>query len=445
MKRSKFLILNTMLVGLMIFTSCSNDNDDDVGNITPKPLITSFSPDEGLAGTEVTVIGENFDGASVTLGSTAVTLKSITASQFKFDVPEEASTGKISVATDGGTATSGSDFTVLNLPVPAVSEISKLNGFYEGWIALGDSIVITGSNFTDVTSVTLGGEEQTIREITDDTQIIIDVTESAKSGALEVMAPGGTATVNNQEVVKVYVVSWFDTPHPRGEIALTDESKSTGPLWVTRDDRAGFADGYVNLFLNPHFIRSYESGRAEVQFDTDIAGTEGANGFLVYSRSPGSELDNGVNLGKPHLGNIVRDMDGNGTIDASGDGHPQFTTQITDFTKCTLRWRMLNAEGSDLRFALPYIKTIDGVRYVSDANIEFGQYDAGWSEYTLPFANCISNDGNNNILSTIDRDDQFLFSEIAFEMFGQNASEKDAASQVGTSYFDYIIITEKVD
>jgi uncharacterized repeat protein (TIGR03803 family) len=78
------------------------------------PVITAFSPASGPAGTIVTITGETLNGASsVSFGgvkATSFTVNSYT--QITATVPAGAVTGRITVATPGGTATSAGVFTV---------------------------------------------------------------------------------------------------------------------------------------------------------------------------------------------------------------------------------------------------------------------------------------------------------------------------------------------
>jgi glucose/arabinose dehydrogenase len=85
------------------------------GSTSPiAPSISSFSPASGPVGTEVAITGSNFTGASsVKFNGTAATVFSVaSATQIMANVPTGATTGKISVTTAGGTATSANDFTV---------------------------------------------------------------------------------------------------------------------------------------------------------------------------------------------------------------------------------------------------------------------------------------------------------------------------------------------
>jgi uncharacterized repeat protein (TIGR03803 family) len=78
------------------------------------PVITSFTPTSGPVGTEVTITGSGFIGATkVTFGGvTATTYIVNSGTQIIVTVPAGAKTGTIAVTTPGGTAISKATFTV---------------------------------------------------------------------------------------------------------------------------------------------------------------------------------------------------------------------------------------------------------------------------------------------------------------------------------------------
>ena len=80
---------------------------------TSAPTITSFSPTSGPVGATVTINGTNFTGAtSVKFNGVTATFIVNSATKITATVPTGATTGRITVTTPGGTATSTSDFTV---------------------------------------------------------------------------------------------------------------------------------------------------------------------------------------------------------------------------------------------------------------------------------------------------------------------------------------------
>jgi hypothetical protein len=80
----------------------------------PTPTVSSFTPTTGKKGvTVVTVRGTSLTGATVTIGSTPVTVSAgASSTSLKFVIPAGATSGKITVTTGGGSATSASTLTI---------------------------------------------------------------------------------------------------------------------------------------------------------------------------------------------------------------------------------------------------------------------------------------------------------------------------------------------
>ena len=77
------------------------------------PVISSFSPTSGPAGTTVSIYGNHFTGTtSVRFGSTSASFAVNTDNKITATVPSSATSGKIQVTTPGGTAESAGTFTV---------------------------------------------------------------------------------------------------------------------------------------------------------------------------------------------------------------------------------------------------------------------------------------------------------------------------------------------
>ncbi|MGH7449823.1 MAG: DUF7594 domain-containing protein, partial [bacterium] len=87
--------------------------------VTVQPVIASFTPTTGIAGTQVTITGSHFNGtSSVTInGRTATTFYLDSASKIRANVPTGAAVGagKIVVTNSAGSATGMADFTVNRL------------------------------------------------------------------------------------------------------------------------------------------------------------------------------------------------------------------------------------------------------------------------------------------------------------------------------------------
>jgi len=97
------------------------------------PVISGFSPWIGLAGTNVVIAGTNFDGASsVAFNGVSASFAVDSSAQITAVVPVGAATGRISVTTAGGTATSGAYF-IVGVPTPDLGiRLSHSGGFTQG-------------------------------------------------------------------------------------------------------------------------------------------------------------------------------------------------------------------------------------------------------------------------------------------------------------------------
>ena len=84
------------------------------GTFVVLPTITSFSPTSGRAGTHVIINGNTFlNTKSVTFNGVAANFTINSSTKITAGVPSGATSGRISVTTPSGTATSATNFTVL--------------------------------------------------------------------------------------------------------------------------------------------------------------------------------------------------------------------------------------------------------------------------------------------------------------------------------------------
>jgi YD repeat-containing protein len=171
-------------------------NYDAVGNIvsiqrtaTTSPVsIVSFNPPSGVPSSVVRIVGTNFSSTaslnSVSFNGTIATVYRSTPTTLVVGVPSGATSGSITVASPGGTATSSGTFTVKNAVSPPV-----ILSFSPAIADQGAIITVTGTNFDPVAvnnQITFGGVQLT------------PTTASATS--LTFVAPGGmrAATINLQ-------------------------------------------------------------------------------------------------------------------------------------------------------------------------------------------------------------------------------------------------------
>ena len=93
----------------------TNQGNNSIGRITTTvtPSISAFTPTSGVVGTAVTITGQNLArSTSVAFKGTIATIVSETATKIVTKVPAGAKSGRITVTTPAGTATSSGAFNV---------------------------------------------------------------------------------------------------------------------------------------------------------------------------------------------------------------------------------------------------------------------------------------------------------------------------------------------
>ena len=149
------------------------------------PQIKSFTPTSGIVGTAVTITGVSLTQAiKVTIGGKPASFTVNSDTQVTATVPAGAKTGKITITTPGGIATSPTAFSV----VPSIASFSPTSG------PVGTSVAITGHSFTGATKVTFGGVAATSLQVISDTQVDALVPTGAVTGPIAVTTAGGTGT-----------------------------------------------------------------------------------------------------------------------------------------------------------------------------------------------------------------------------------------------------------
>ncbi len=165
-----------------------------VAATSKRPAIALVSPKSGGAGTSVAITGSRFKGATaVKFNGRKASFKVQSASSIKATVPAGATSGKISVTTPGGTATSSASFTVI--PTPKVTSFTPPNG------PIGTSVTISGSNFTGATAIKFHGVASTAFKVQSAGSIKTTVPKGATTGTISVTTPGGTATSSASFIV----------------------------------------------------------------------------------------------------------------------------------------------------------------------------------------------------------------------------------------------------
>ncbi|WP_018478718.1 DUF7619 domain-containing protein [Pontibacter roseus] len=155
------------------------------------PVLSSFSPAEGIAGSAVTLQGAQLHPEQIqrlTLNGLDLEIVSNTAQTLTVKVPAQAKTGKFELVTKGGEATSATSYVVWHQP--SIHSLSKSTDI------VGATIRIEGENFASTkerNKVYFGQVPAQVVEATDE-WLSVQVPAGAQSGAVLVETPGGKAT-----------------------------------------------------------------------------------------------------------------------------------------------------------------------------------------------------------------------------------------------------------
>ncbi len=159
--------------------------------------IIEFRPKRGIVGTTVKVQGTGFSPTAglntVTFNGVAATVTPASATELTVTVPAGATTGAIGVTAPGGTASSGTPFTVTS-----DSGAPTISGFTPAIAVAGSAVNVTGTNFETIPTankLAFNATRRTSATVTAAAAASLDtqVPAGATSGHLVVTTPGGTA------------------------------------------------------------------------------------------------------------------------------------------------------------------------------------------------------------------------------------------------------------
>ena len=220
----------------------------------PPPVITSFSPLNGIYGESVEIYGSNFNATlsnnSVTFNGTPATLTSATTTKLVATVPTGSSTGPIQVTVLGRSATSATNFVVTSpLPAPIVSGFSPMSG------VAGTPVTISGfgfnANIISGNFVTFNGVLAFVVQASA-TQLVALVPQGATTGPISVAVVGQIGISassfdvipNGAEVADVAIVSVNAEPSIAGQsFTIQVAVSSASPKGPTPTGAVTVSDG----------------------------------------------------------------------------------------------------------------------------------------------------------------------------------------------------------
>ena len=180
-------------VGLLLTLACPNQPPP------PQPDVTGITVASGPAagGSSVVITGSGFTpSAAVSFGQTAATSVSfLSPDSLSAIAPSGSGTVDVTVATNGGTSARSSADQYTYHQLPAVAEVSPNYGTTAG----GDTITITGTGFTDATSVSFGGTAAGFTVISDSKITAIAPAEAEETVDVSVQSLYGTSRTGSAD------------------------------------------------------------------------------------------------------------------------------------------------------------------------------------------------------------------------------------------------------
>jgi hypothetical protein len=183
------------------------------------PQLNSFAPKKGAVGTNVTISGANFTGATDVSfgGGVMATFNVATDTTITTVVPLGALTGKISVTTPGGTAVSAQTFEVK----PQIDAFNPTSGLF------GTAVTINGSGFTGTSGVAFAGTPASFVFVNDFT-ITTTVPSGAKDGKIKVTTAVGFTDSGSQFNVINPTITSFSPPKGVDGVSVTINGDDLG-------------------------------------------------------------------------------------------------------------------------------------------------------------------------------------------------------------------------
>jgi large repetitive protein len=176
-------------------------------SLIPPPTVTAFTPTSAKYGTAITITGTDFSTATmVRMGGVSATFTVVSNTEITAVAPSGGS-GTVEVTTTGGTA-----FKDGYIALPQINSFTPNNG------TLGTVLKITGTSFTGITAITVGGVNVQSFTINSSTSISAVVSTGA-SGDVVITKTGGSASKPG--------FGWFPPP------VITSFTPVSGPVGTT--------------------------------------------------------------------------------------------------------------------------------------------------------------------------------------------------------------------
>ena len=156
--------------------------------VIPAPIISSISPEAGVVGTVIAILGSNFDGVErIDFGGIrAKEPVFVSSDRVNVEVPEGAVSGPVTLVTRGGTSVGPRSYDVIPFPV--------IDSFNPSAAGAGAEIIIRGSGLLNASRVSFGSLDTDQYTVESASVVRAIVPGGAPSGLITVATPGGISS-----------------------------------------------------------------------------------------------------------------------------------------------------------------------------------------------------------------------------------------------------------
>ncbi len=260
------------------------------------PSIASFTPDNGPEDTEVTILGNNFNGTTaVTFNDKPATLFSVESNtKLRANVPGNATTGRIKVTNAHGSSSFAKDFVVT--ATPAITAFTPSSG------SAGAEITVTGSNFTGTTGVSFNGQAAAAILLDSDTQIRATIPLNAVPGVGKIAITNSAGSATSAADFAINVLVTFAPTHDT-YVSSSSPATNYGTAGTVRGkmsasetlyvyfkfDVTGLSGTILNAKLRLYVTNASTSGGAVHSVSNDYRGpaTPWVETGMNWSNAPG--------------------------------------------------------------------------------------------------------------------------------------------------------------
>lgn len=274
--------------GLECTSGCVVDSDAWALNLTPTPapVIFSFTPTNGMAGTTVTISGTNLTTLTeVTFNGLPTTFFTNASAQIVALAPACAGTGPIAIANPGGDSTTTNNFFFTRQPAVTVNSLTETG--LEDALCNGSTITFAGNGTINITSVKIISSDTVL----DGTGYNVTISGNGSTGIFAVN--GGThLTLRNLTIANGYTAS-VGGGLVNGGVAELDNCTFSNNVTQGLANGDGEGGAIYNGFFGTLTVNgcTFVNNRAE-----GGPGTNGVSGASEYAAGgPGGE--GGIGMG----------------------------------------------------------------------------------------------------------------------------------------------------